>query len=162
MKRSNVYRVLSPVAQKLPAVAGLGEGGGREGFLFVFRIFLLLTGDVRVSQTLPPLLLEPAPSSFSFPRFCRYLMSLTLAIFLFKRCDVLRGPYGFVLVPAAICSCDASSLPVLKSMTRLLWLESPFSICFGVGEGTQQNIPSGPHGPQNELGFGANPGPTLS
>lgn len=119
-----------------------------------------------MSQTLPPLLLEPAPSSFPFPRLCRYLlvpvMSLTLAIFLFKRCDVLRGPYGFGLVPAAICSCDASSLWVLKSMTRLLWLEYPFSICLGVGEGTQQNIPSGPHGPQNELGFGANPGPTLS
>lgn len=27
MKRSDVYRVLSPVAQKLPAVAGLGRGG---------------------------------------------------------------------------------------------------------------------------------------
>lgn len=35
MKRSNVYRVLSPVAQKLPAVAGLGEGGkGRLSLCF--------------------------------------------------------------------------------------------------------------------------------
>lgn len=34
MKGSNVYRVLSPVTQKLPAVAGLGVGEGRLSLCF--------------------------------------------------------------------------------------------------------------------------------
>lgn len=125
MKRSNVYCVLSPAAQKLPAVAGLGEGKSSSlfsGFFYYWQERWEWVRNYPVCYWL-----------------CRYLLvplkSLTLAVFLFKRCDVLWGPYGFILVPVAVYSCGAPSLRVLKSMTRLLWLESPFNICLGVGGG---------------------------